>query len=69
MDYLDAPLQKDCATARIAVVGGSPRVCSGVAFAIARRASAKHTPLVIRGEPPTTARRAVEQSFRSGASR
>ena len=39
MDYLDAPLQKDCATARLAVVGGSPRVCSGVAFGLARRAA------------------------------
>ena len=39
MDYLDAPLQKDCATARLAVVGGSPRMTSGVAFALARRAA------------------------------
>ena len=38
MDYLDAPLQKDCARARLAVFG-SPRVCSGVAFALARRAA------------------------------
>ena len=84
MDYLDAPLQKDCA-ARLAVVGGSPRMTSGVCFALARRAaerdaaaasrsaarraSAKATALVIRGEPPTTAKRAVAQSFWSGASR
>ena len=38
MDYLDAPLQKDCA-ARLAVVGGSPRMTSAVAFALARRAA------------------------------
>ena len=50
MDYLDAPLQKDCATARLAIVGGSPRVCSGVAFALARRAAerdAAAAPLLI----------------------
>ena len=50
MDYLDAPLQKDCATARLAIVGGSPRVCSGVAFSLARRAAerdAAAAPLVL----------------------
>ena len=39
MDYLDEPLRKDCSTARLAVVGGSPRMTSGVAFALARRAA------------------------------
>ena len=50
MDYLDAPLQKDCATARLAVVGGSPRMTSGVCFALARRAAerdAAAAPLVL----------------------
>ena len=39
MDYLDAPLQKDPTRARLAIVGGSPRITSGVAFALARRAA------------------------------
>ena len=50
MDYLDAPLQKDCASARLAVVGGSPRMTSGVCFALARRAAerdAAAAPLVL----------------------
>jgi hypothetical protein len=49
MDYLDAPLQKDSARARLAVFG-SPRVVAGVSFAIARRAAerdAAAAPLVL----------------------
>ena len=49
MDYLDAPLHKD-ATARLAVVGGSPRMTSGVCFALARRAAEREAtaaPLVL----------------------
>ena len=38
MDYLDEPIRKDCATARLAVYG-SPRIASAVAFALARRAA------------------------------
>ena len=39
MDYLDEPIRKNPASARIAVVGGSPRISSGVSFALARRAA------------------------------
>ena len=49
MDYLDEPIRKDCARARLAVYG-SPRVASGVAFALARRAAerdAAAAPLVL----------------------
>ena len=50
MDYLDEPIRKDCASARLAIVGGSPRVAACVAFAIARRAAerdAAAAPLVL----------------------
>jgi len=50
MDYLDEPIRKDCASARLAVVGGSPRLTSGVAFSLARRAAerdAAAAPLVL----------------------
>ena len=49
MDYLDEPIRKDCATARLAVYG-SPRIASAVAFALARRAAerdAAAAPLVL----------------------
>ena len=50
MDYLDEPIRKDCSTARLAVVGGSARLTSGVVFALARRAAerdAAAAPLVL----------------------
>ena len=49
MDYLDAPIQKDPQRARLAIYG-SPRITSGVCFALARRAAerdAAAAPLVL----------------------
>ena len=39
MDWIDAPIQKDCPKARLAIVGGAERVAGGIAFALARRAA------------------------------